>query len=501
MKLFLVEDEVIALQSLKRKIEDLGDEWQIVGTAYNGVEALKKLESVTPDILLTDIRMPDMDGIELVERLAKTGRNVLPIIISGYKEFDYAKQALRLGVEDYLLKPVDPAELDACLKRSKKQIEQRRKKQNLTTLLLADEPASLSFAQGESRLAAAYLIIANALSDFDYIIHPDVPYSPPSAITSLLTNHFPAETVIRCMDGFFSNEKVVILGGPGLEDKNLRNSFIDTANILHKNLGRTVTIFFRHFQNQNELETTIRRCRKGAVDVMILGKNVVTDKKQKVPVVNENMNERVRLLTLYLRQGDFDSLYRHVLSMFQEWEAADRTAHKIQLDLEFILNTLRYNLSNHADHPLSSQFMIENIACFSRDIVEFSDNFCQLLKEIFRPETSRRSISNQELVSDIEEYFQINLFENITLEALADEMGVSKAYLCRVFKKEKDETPIDYFTKLKIERAKELIITMPQTPLREISDLLGFNDMYYFSKVFKRITGVPPSEMRSAETQ
>lgn len=79
---------------------------------------------------------------------------------------------------------------------------------------------------------------------------------------------------------------------------------------------------------------------------------------------------------------------------------------------------------------------------------------------------------------------------------LAGEMKVSKVYLCRIFKKYKNMTPIDYFNRLKIDRACELLVQFSSLPLQKISDMLGFNDVYYFSKVFKKIVGVSPSVYR-----
>lgn len=167
MRLFLVEDEVLALQSLKRKIEDLNGDWEIVGTAANGVEALEKIPAAAPHLVLTDIRMPDMDGIALIEALRKQGSRITPIIISGYQEFEYAKQAMQLGVQDYLLKPVDPAELEKCLSRCRDAIARQRSQENVGAF------PDIRFRPGEDYYAA-YLIVGNALSGQAHGQHPQI---------------------------------------------------------------------------------------------------------------------------------------------------------------------------------------------------------------------------------------------------------------------------------------------------------------------------------------
>ena len=106
IKIFLVEDEVFALKTLHRKITDLNQDYEIVGTATDGTEALPKIQATHPAIVITDIRMSDMDGLTLIENMKKMHIDALPVIVSGYQEFEYAKQAIKYGVKDYVLKPI-----------------------------------------------------------------------------------------------------------------------------------------------------------------------------------------------------------------------------------------------------------------------------------------------------------------------------------------------------------------------------------------------------------
>jgi AraC-like DNA-binding protein len=99
-------------------------------------------------------------------------------------------------------------------------------------------------------------------------------------------------------------------------------------------------------------------------------------------------------------------------------------------------------------------------------------------------------------VEKIERYFKSNLTGDITLSRLCAEMNYSKVYLCRIFKKLKSTTPIDYFIQLKMEKANSLFREYPAMSIKDVADSLGFNDVYYFSKVFKRVTGLTPSASR-----
>ncbi len=122
-KLFLVEDEAIIRAGLKQLIEEVIGGYQVVGEAANGKQALEALKGTQPDLLITDIRMNEMNGIDMVGRIRDHQPDLPIIILSGYAEFEYAKQALRYGISDYLLKPVDRIELTQALEKIKRRLE------------------------------------------------------------------------------------------------------------------------------------------------------------------------------------------------------------------------------------------------------------------------------------------------------------------------------------------------------------------------------------------
>lgn len=484
MRLFLVEDEVIALQSLKRKIEDLDGDWEIVGTAADGTEALAKIPGADPHILLTDIRMPDMDGISLIEHLRQMGSRVMPVIISGYQEFAYAQQAMRLGVQDYLLKPVDPAELNKCLNKCGEALKRQQDQEHTWSVP--------SFQPGESYFAA-YLFIGNALSGQAHSQHPAVPYRSHRQLESLLAPCFPN---VRCADGFFSNEAALLLHGKALEQQ-IQGSLEAAASRLAKETGQYITIFYRRLEQPGQLESAVRTCRRSGQKRMVLWENTVTCHTHRSDSPTRKLGEYTKLLIILLRQNHAADLSRQVEKMFHEWRTAGRSAAAMSADLIFLLDSMKHALPDRQSFDFDSTFFVENLLCFAEGWESLTRDFCTLLWEFFQPEPEEKTLSGEELVAQIEAYFQANVSENITLQSLADEMGFSKVYMCRVFKKLKNTTPIDYFTHLKIQRAQQMMRSFPSMSLREISEALGFNDMYYFSKVFKRLTGVSPSEMRS----
>ena len=117
MKVMIVDDEAIIREGLNYLLKDILKGYDVIGTAEHGAEALKLLKRELPQVLITDIRMPVMDGIQLCKEVRNSYPQLPIIIISGHEEFQYAKQALQLGVSDYLLKPVDRVELAVALEK------------------------------------------------------------------------------------------------------------------------------------------------------------------------------------------------------------------------------------------------------------------------------------------------------------------------------------------------------------------------------------------------
>ena len=150
------------------------------------------------------------------------------------------------------------------------------------------------------------------------------------------------------------------------------------------------------------------------------------------------------------------------------------------------------------DRRIDCVFYVENICCFSSSFEELASNFSLLLTELFGASNGPedQTLKGEQLVEKIEAYFHENLSRSITLQLLSEEMNVSKVHLCRVFKKYRNMTPIDSFNRMKIDRARELLTQFAALPLQKISDMLGFSDVYYFNKVFKKIEGVSPSAYR-----
>lgn len=496
-KILLVEDEAFALQALEFKIRELGPEFQVIDTAENGLDGLDKALALQPDIIITDIRMPDMDGLTMLEKLQEQNSKALPVILTGYQEFEYARQAVRLGVHDYLLKPVDPNELRTCLEQCRSQLEQEAAGQNAASFLVGNPAFSLP-GKLESVFCAGYLILSNALSNPDNILHPSAPYIGNSQIEQLLSRHLPSSVAVHSFDGLFSNEKVLFFTGIPEDTATLQPVFSSFLQDFGHTYDNFATLFVEFGPVSETPGHTILRCRKSAVRSVRLWENSVSVVPSEVPTVLDSLKEPSELFGLLLMQNQLDSLRSNVRQLLQRWEKQRLPAYVVESNLTFLLAYISHFCCFNG--TIDSSFWIENLLCFSSNWDDLADNFCQVITEVFAPAypfSHSPQNSGAQLVDKIDEYMRSHLSVPLTLQSLSEQTGVSKMHLCRIFKKGKNTTPIDYFNNLRIESAKNMLTSFPSMPLREIAENLGFNDTYYFSKVFKRVAGVSPSQFRA----
>ena len=148
IRIIIAEDEPVILRGIVLTVTQLSSDYEIAALSQNGADALDKIQDLKPDIVITDIKMPVMDGLELIESASKASPHTVFVILTGYAEFEYAKRAMQLQVADYLLKPVDPDALENLLEKLTEQILSNSKKDihdYLCQNIYRDSPQTVSY--------------------------------------------------------------------------------------------------------------------------------------------------------------------------------------------------------------------------------------------------------------------------------------------------------------------------------------------------------------------
>ncbi|MFI3214695.1 MAG: response regulator [Eubacteriales bacterium] len=497
LEIFIVEDELILLNSLSKKISDLNSDYKIVGTATNATDAISQIPQVMPDVVLTDIRMPGKDGLELINTLKPLFPSLLFVIISGYSDFTYAKRAISLSVVDYLLKPINMNDLRKCLETCIKKIENKKDSNHYKhPMMLSDDPSNWHNNSPSQQYYIAYLIYHNALNTNDMIIHPAVSFTSIHELTTFLSTRLSFS--FSCFNGAISNEKIIMIEATSQQYlevySQLESFYTNISNTYH------TTLFLSPcYHDIKSISTYIMYTRKNAVQSLILGMTKLYGNhnnllnKNYPSLLTKQLSEKYISL---IKQTKYADLEKELGLLFHDWIREQYPLYYVEKDLLFFLEYLRRTLFYNEILDYDLDLYLQDTIISSKTYTTLCENYYHTILDIFDLSITHNenTFSSGEIVKMAKEYFQNNLAENISLEEMSVYLHVSQTYLCKIFKEEMNCSPISYYTKIKIEKAKELLTSASSNQIKEISVVTGFSDPYYFSKVFKKYEGITPSQ-------
>ena len=500
MKILIAEDEIRireGLESLLGRFQDL----ELVGAVEDGKEGLEAIKRLNPDIVITDVRMPNMDGLEMLKQVAAEGIRIKAIVLSAYSEFEYARQAIKLGVTEYLLKPISVHEFSNAIENIKLEIEreQQRNPSQLGTL--------------EHILQA---ILNNQLEIND-------------EVWEYLKNNYQIQERQKC---------VVLCVYLGRDyENNLESekryfqqtlSYYDTSYaIIESEYHKSLIIIMYHYQSSSDLERWLQR--------QILGYS-----EQKLAVgwfeVNGISDLRTGFDLLYPYMDWNISLNKKILISYPKIKNVQTDSCIYPMDIETKVRLLMCNDYNeegiselvdkfHETFQDGQIYLPKEIKeCYVRflwaviglakemgylkpDDVEQQavlnmimnakireELLCatNIVFSAIRPETEEyiSHLTVRKMKGLIKEYYR-----SITLEEIGAKLNVTPEYLGTLFRKEVGVSFSNYIKKYRIDKAKELLCGT-EMKLYQIAEEVGYTDSKYFSKVFKELTGQLPTEYR-----
>lgn len=529
-RIVLVDDEPLILAGIVSLIR--WEDWDctVVGKATNGPKALELIHQVLPDIVITDIRMPVMNGLELMEECRRQGYHPAFIILTNLEEFQLARKAVSLGAIDYLVKlNLEPEQLCDALDRAKGFCDQQESYQNrqLYDQLLRDNAGQLEhniFYQlllgpgtGDlavpEELAARYsypLVIQftmqpeqiqfNTLDPYDF---PFIRQQLTDILSGICSRYFQAFTIL------FSAENCILLTGC------LKTADYGKA-VLREFCGKVngaLNIYFglKAVFGICDAPEGIKELPQAAAHARDAMKHYYYDSSSPVIFYNQqtppsaahrdfNINLLKRPIASAVTQNNssqLKSIFAELADLFHEYHPSRSQAVSACINLYTYLNGLFLNEGSRYSHIFPDTLdIVEHVKQLIslQDILIWLDSFskqlCQLMEE-------RREKPLDKLVCQTKQYVQEHYREKLTLSDIANHLNISPGHLSNTFRKVSDMTLSDYIAQVKIEEAMKLIDTH-QYLIYEVADILGFENAYYFSKVFRKVTGQSPREYEQA---
>lgn len=481
----LVDDEYMILEGLKYLLpwEELG--FEIVQTARNAKEALAYLSENTIDLLITDITMPEMTGIEMVEAAQKEGHQFATIILSGYQEFEYAKKSMQLGVKNYLVKPVDKAELLATVKEVKEIfVAQKQRQEQRQTLIenhlvrwMNDELNDQEFEE---------LLEWCALKDEGpyTVIQIEAEVEPLQHVVIYLSEQKQSLVVANWL---VPVQKILWVFQGGNESLQQKIKQLETVfpNQLETFIGEPVTEWENVYKSYDRIKQMVR--------LKNFYPDLIPENRHFDKLSNQQIEQSLLSFNQSLMIGDAKTIKQVLTEIFIEIRAHHYDPESARY-LSFFLFADISRQYPQAKEDIYEQALdkIRN----SQTIDELQTLLETILIEVKAyPEVKQYSEIVGKIVAMVKESYR----EDLNLKAVADEMHLNVVYLGQLFKKETQSSFSQYLNQVRIRQAQQLLLYTQDT-VNEISDEVGYNNTNYFSKMFKKLNGITPKEFREQYT-
>ena len=494
-QVLVVDDEPMAASLIVNIINRKYSDFEIMGTAYNGQEALEIMEEKgEPDILITDIQMPVMNGLRLVEETKKRYPDVISVIVSGYQEFEYAKQAISFGVCDYILKPIVPSEFAHLIEKLEKKVKEKyyRARNILMHRLVNEIPVK------EESLHRYFS------SDHYY-----------GAIVRL--NGLPSRYGERTGREIFSdiNELMLAYGRDSQETLYLCPEELvcdeDFQQIMERRIGKeqpsaayVTTIIQSRSVPVSQIGEMVRGLYRMLDSSIILGKSqtlVMEDPgKESVGKVQDRDYEYLEELEYFAQNQKYDRLQKDTEDLIRKWTAQEKPQIWIEARLRQIAYLLQRYEAGNRDYR-EAEFLMDDIFSSAENV----DQLCCGISDIFfknMPEenTGSQKVNTEEYFQSVKDYVKKHMAEPLSLHSVSKSVGVSQTYLSRLFRKYEDASFNNYLTSLRMEKAKRLLLREEKIFVKDVAEQVGYKDQFYFSRIFYSYTGVRPSEYVEKET-
>lgn len=496
LKILLVDDEPGALRFLKHAIESRCRGWQVVALAENGRQAIQAIPTHMPDMVLTDIRMPVIDGIQLAGHIREHWPDIRTAFISGYEDFQAAREAIRYGVSDYLLKPVVPDQLVEMLTDAHTELLEQKSRQAtalLSSALAGDTPDEGQLARcfHTDRFQVAAVRSGPLPSRYSARL--------PTGLQESAGN--PGGPVEGCWTVAGRDEWERLLFCAAGEDA---QPLTDLAQRLGETLPEgTLTVAVQEepfaLREAGDVAAALLRALDHS---LVLGEEHLLRPagtpprpETSAPVDSELEQQVVHMCTGCCRTKELRELLG---GLFDTWQAEHRPLHYVLRDVDRLLTAITRGLSTRRNRLPDHAQQLDSAMMLSASMEELHRRVWDIVLATLRAaEKQDAAPGSESFFEGVKAYIEQNLGDSISLQSLCAAMGISQTYMSRIFRKHTGDSFSEYLTRQRIERAKTLMEERPDLPLKAVAELVGYKDPFYFSKVFRALEGVPPSHFEA----
>ena len=517
------DDMPIFLEYLRGCIDWNAYGFEICCEAHDGREALQKMAEYYPDVVLTDITMPYLNGLELSEQIIRDYPDTSVVLITGNNEFEYARKAVKIGVCDYIVKPFEKEELILSLLKLQdnisKAVENTLPGEND---VVSDELKALIYAgvqdsENDNELRNRIFGSDNRPSDPGYLLGTvKLNTAKTSAgqmsentrenlmnwgclIAKLLGDKIEIDGEFRIFNDFENNIVVLMEFNDPMEAENYKGyEFADIINVVKNQLEFDISIAI-------SLADSLRNVKRAYEKVL----GTVSSEKSVGQFTDLRINPETEIYSSIdaifrlnkdienLQLQDAEDAINSIWSKFRSVDEGKSGINNMNI-LSSIVSVLMTNIINSGfsiEKIYGEGFSPENFFADSKDLTDMKDKVIYLFQKRIEFESGKKGDKTHDVAESARKYIEENYGNSqLNISEISEKICVNQTYLRKMFKAEMDMTLTEYITQFRMQRAKHLITTTDEK-LATIAEMVGYSDVSYFSNVFKKYFGIAPRSM------
>ncbi|MBR7926764.1 response regulator [Aerococcaceae bacterium zg-ZUI334] len=466
----LVDDEILIRKGTLKKISNLNLPVKCTAEAANGKEAIRQLTSQEFDFIITDMDMPDIDGMQLLDYLKQHHPNIPVIIISGYQKFEYLQKSIQVRAVNYILKPFSKQDIEESIKQ---------------TISILNEHNQNKINQND--------LIQSA------ILGHNTKYAI-QILSELLNESKPIYLVlseIELPNSNFKTFKKYMIAPNNYYVYFVLDDYLD-AFINESKQYNSVIVIGQEIKAAEQIHDYFVNCVKALNSIYTSNSDKIIWVKQTEEVHSDCHFPHKDSLLFFLQKGDTNKLFSQLSADFEQLILGEnRTLYEVKQAILNLMSDLKqflaisYNMNTNYSLPEETAYIMERLLSFDTTVKyahDYFKNICQSLK-------FENIYNSTNIVDNIMQYINLNYPKRITLDLLSDLFFLNPSYISKLFKENTNSNYIDYLNSIRIKNAK-LLIEKSNKKISLIANEVGYENEKYFFRVFKKYTGMTPEQYK-----
>ena len=515
IKIMIVDDMPVYREYLRNFIDWNSFGFEVCCEAKDGKEALELYEEHQPDIVLADIVMPYMNGLELSEALLRENPEVSIILITGNSEFEYARKAVKLGVCDYIVKPFEKEELIIALLKLQDNINRVLEHQNEKDVLLAERKEQLlrqliyskntslqGFPEHQNLFRYSNFLVTTIHADlYENKVEPEEILKWKQILSSMLKNMIRIEGDIEVLHDFEDNIVTILNFRDRQEMEQYEGyEFQDVIKLAKEHIGFLLSVGISSYCYQvNQLREAYYQTLQALGNSYLEHHAKIYDYKrmpvnQRSEFYSWDLIDEINKCLDVLDYNKITKLITGELDRIREYENPEFAA-MTYMSLLSVLFSYLVKQGRNIDDIFGSGFQPNTILNQGKSYPARRAFVCECYQKAITYQMEHQESKSNQIAKQAKEYIEKHYFDpELSITDISRELLVNQTYLRKMFKDKYQMTICDYMTKYRMEKAKELI-KKENSKLSYISNEVGYHDTSYFSKCFKKYFGYLPSDI------